>query len=109
MDRFITNGQEWFPHPEKSFKTHAAFIKARPLTINSAGNCSSYRQVTLYFAHVSQGLNGHAWWTTDVDVKQYANLGTDLLGIQEVQDGAFCWSGTYRRLWGRNASIRFLL
>ncbi|MCL4351448.1 MAG: hypothetical protein M1318_02200 [Firmicutes bacterium] len=95
MDRIIINGQEWFPHPKQSFKTRAAFINARPLTINSVGNWSPYRQVTLYFAYAPHGLNGHAWWTMGVDVEQYTNLGVILLGVAEIQDGNFSWSGTY--------------
>ena len=95
MDRIIINGQEWSPHPEQSLKTRATFINARPLTINSVGNWSPYRQVTFYFAHAPDGLNGQAWSTKDVDVERYANLGIDLLDIAEVQDGTFYWSGTY--------------
>ncbi|AEJ40956.1 hypothetical protein TPY_2796 [Sulfobacillus acidophilus TPY] len=95
MDHIIINGQEWFSHPEQSFKIRTAFICSRPLTINSVGNWSPYRQVTLYFAYAPNGLNGHAWWTIDVDVKQYTNFGAVLLGVAEIQDGRFSWSGTY--------------
>ncbi|PSR29480.1 MAG: hypothetical protein C7B47_01825 [Sulfobacillus thermosulfidooxidans] len=95
MEHITINGQEWFSRPELNFKTYAAFIKARPLTINSTGNWSSYRQVALYFAHAPQGLNGQAWWTLNVDVKQYINLGTVFLGIAEIRCGHFSWSGNY--------------
>ncbi|WP_242848247.1 hypothetical protein [Sulfobacillus thermosulfidooxidans] len=96
MERIIINGQEWCPHSEQNFKTQAAFINARPLTINSVGNWSPYRQVTLYFTHAPEGLNGHAWRTdVDVDVERYTNFGAVLFGVAEIQNGCFSWSGIY--------------
>jgi len=88
-------GREWRPDPQRSLKTRAAFIPARPLNIDSKGDWLPYRQITFHFAPARMDMIGHAWWATDVNIDDYGPLNPELVGTADVRGGRISGSGTY--------------
>ncbi len=89
-------GVTWHCPPPCAIETTAAFMKDRPIVVESTGDWSVFRSVDLYFRPVpSEGLGDGHWCRTDVpqfyDHPDLVHLGR----VPVSPHGTFTWTGQY--------------
>lgn len=91
------DGVAWHSPPPCAIQTTAAFIKDRPIVVQSTGDWSVYRNVDFYFRPApSEGLGDGGWCRTDVSTVLYDHPDLVHLGRVPVSPhGAFTWTGQY--------------
>lgn len=90
------NGVTWHHPPPCSVTTRAAFIKNRPLTVESTGDWRSYRAVDLYCRPAPTGLSDGHWFKRGVSASLYDHPELVHLGRVHVSaQGTFAWQGQY--------------
>lgn len=90
-------GVTWHCPPPCAIETTAAFMKDRPIVVQSTGDWSVYRTVDLYFRPApSEGLGDRRWCRTDVPQALYDHPDLVHMGrVPVAPHGTFSWAGQY--------------